>query len=87
MVIWTSPLLKQPIRQQTIKCSIEVARQYRVAIGLGERLHKGAAVPAAVGQSNEDAIGQVLERQEVGGVAESPRAGVAGHGRDITHKV
>lgn len=64
-----SPFLEQSIVQQAIERSIQVPRQYGVAIGLGQRLHERAAVAASVRQRNEDAIGEILEWQEVNRVS------------------
>lgn len=79
VVVWTGPFLEQSIVQQTIERSIQVPRQDGVAIGLSQRLHERAAVAASVRQRNEDAIRQILQRQEVGGVSKDLE-GAAAHG-------
>lgn len=69
VVRWAFAFLKQPVGEQAIQRAVQLPGQHTFPIGVRQSLNQGPAVGAAVGQSQQEAVRQVFERQEVECVA------------------
>lgn len=61
-------LFEESVGEQTIERAIQLSGQDPFAIGVRQSLNQRSTVGTALGQSQQDAVRQIFERQEIEGV-------------------